>query len=144
MIENDTIKLLRECDAGVKMGVSSITEVVNHVKDEKFRQSLKQCKTEHDKLSDEIQSLLQSYQDDGKSPNPIAKGMSWIKTNMTLMADDSDSSIADIMTDGCSMGVKSPARYFNQYEAADEYSKDIAKRIIGLEEQPGADIRRYL
>ena len=25
MIEQDTIKLLRECDAGVKMGVSSIT-----------------------------------------------------------------------------------------------------------------------
>ncbi len=144
MIESDTIKLLRECDAGVKMGVSSITEVVDHVKNEDFRQSLTKCKAEHDKLSDEIQGLLQDYNDDGKSPNPIAKGMSWMKTNMTLMADDSDSSIADIMTDGCNMGVKSLARYLNQYEAADEFSKDIAKRLISLEEQLGADIRRYL
>lgn len=144
MIESDTIKLLRECDAGVKMGVSSITEVVDHVKNEDFRQYLTKCKAEHDKLSDEIQSLLDDYNDDGKSPNPIAKGMSWMKTNMTLMADDSDSSIADIMTDGCNMGVKSLARYLNQYEAADEFSKDIAKRLISLEEQLGADIRRYL
>lgn len=144
MIENDTIKLLRECDAGVKMGVSSITEVVDHVKNEDFRRSLTKCKAEHDKLSDEIQSLLDDYHDDGKSPNPIAKGMSWMKTNMTLMADSSDSSIADIMTDGCSMGVKSLARYLNQYKAADEFSKDIAKRLISLEEQLGADIRRYL
>lgn len=144
MIESDTIKLLRECDAGVKMGVSSITEVVDHVKNEDFRQSLQKCKAEHDKLSDEIQSLLDDYNDDGKSPNPIAKGMSWMKTNMTLMADDSDSSIADIMTDGCNMGVKSLVRYLNQYEAADEFSKDIAKRLISLEEQLGADIRRYL
>ena len=81
MIESDTIKLLRECDAGVKMGVSSITEVVDHVKNEDFRQSLTKCKAEHDKLSDEIQSLLDDYNDDGKSPNPIAKGMSWMKTN---------------------------------------------------------------
>lgn len=144
MIESDTIKLLRECDAGVKMGVSSITEVVDHVKNEDFRQSLTKCKAEHDKLSDEIQSLLDDYNDDGKSPNPIAKGMSWMKTNMTLIADDSDSSIADIMTDGCNMGVKSLARYLNQYEAANEFSKDIAKRLISLEEQLGADIRRYL
>ena len=29
MIEQDTIKLLRECDAGIKMGVSSIDEVLD-------------------------------------------------------------------------------------------------------------------
>lgn len=29
MVEPDTIKLLRECDAGIKMGISSIEEVLN-------------------------------------------------------------------------------------------------------------------
>ena len=37
MIEQDTIKLLRECDAGVKMGVSSIDDVLKYVKSEKER-----------------------------------------------------------------------------------------------------------
>ena len=31
MISPDTIKLLRECDAGIKMGVSSIDEVLGYV-----------------------------------------------------------------------------------------------------------------
>ena len=31
MIEKDTIRLLRECDAGIKMGVASIDEVLDNV-----------------------------------------------------------------------------------------------------------------
>ena len=31
VIEEDTIKLLRECDAGIKMGVEAIDEVIQYV-----------------------------------------------------------------------------------------------------------------
>ena len=144
MIEQDTIKLLRECDAGIKMGVASISEVENHVQDEAFRQNLAQCKQEHEKLKREVQKELDRYGDEGKNPNPFAKGMSWMKTNMKLGMDDTDATIADLMTYGCNMGVKSLNRYLNQYKAADERSKDIAKRLINLEQQLTLDIRRYL
>lgn len=144
MIEQDTIKLLRECDAGVKMGVSSIDEVLDYVADGTFRRLLSKCKGEHDKLDDEIDSLLDKYHDDGKDPNPMAKSMSWMKTNMKLAVNESDETIADLMTDGCNMGVKSLNKYLNKYEAADEKSKDIAKRLINLEEKLAIDIREYL
>jgi hypothetical protein len=58
--------------------------------------------------------------------------------------NDTDATVADLMTDGCNMGVKSLNRYLNQYEAADEVSKDIAKRLINLEEKLAVDIRQYL
>ncbi len=144
MIEKDTIKLLRECDAGVKMGVTSITEVIDHVKSEEFRKLLADCRSEHEKLDREIDSLLNKYEDKGKDPNPIAKGMSWMKTNIMLDMKDKDSTVADLMTDGCNMGVKSLNRYLNQYEAADEVSKDITKRLINLEEKLAVDIREWL
>lgn len=144
MIENDTIKLLRECDAGVKMGVASIEDVWDHVRSEDFKQHLNACKDEHQKLASEIQTLLDKYSDDGKDPNPMAKGMSWLKTNVKLGLSDSDSTVADLMTDGCNMGVKSLNRYLNQYKAADEVSKDITKRLINLEEKLTTDIRGYL
>jgi len=144
MIESDTIKLLRECDAGVKMGVTSINEVYEHVKAREFKDCLNRCKDEHEKLGDEIRLLLDRYRDDGKDPNPIAKSMSWMKTNMKLGLDDSDKTVADLMTDGCNMGVKSLNRYLNQYEAADEVSKDITKRLINLEEQLTVQIRQFL
>ena len=127
MVEQDTIKLLRECDSGVKMGVASIDDVLKHAQSEDLKNRLLACKHEHESLGLEIDALLKEYHDDGKEPNPIAKGMSWMKTNMKLGMKESDKTIADLITDGCDMGVKSLSRYLNQYKAADERSKDIAK-----------------
>jgi hypothetical protein len=144
MIEQDTIRLLRECDAGVKMGVESIEEVVEKIQNEEFRQVLVESRKHHDELDQELQQLLDQYQDEGKEPNPMLKGMSWVKVNAMLLMKPSDETIADLMTDGCDMGVKSLSKYLNQYKAADEASKDIAKRLIALEESLGKEIRGYL
>lgn len=144
MIEQDTIKLLRECDAGVKMGVSAIDEVIDYVESKDLKKELNACKDEHDKLAREIEEQLARFQDDGKEPNPMAKGMSWMKTNIKLVVNESDNTIADLITDGCNMGVKSLNKYLNKYEAADEFSKDICKRLINLEEKLAIQMREYL
>ena len=54
MVESDTIKLLRECDAGVRMGIDSIEEVLDSVKSQKLEKYLTDCKDEHVKLQNEI------------------------------------------------------------------------------------------
>ncbi|MCQ2484409.1 MAG: hypothetical protein MJ168_03635 [Clostridia bacterium] len=144
MIEKDTIRLLRECDAGIKMGVDSINDVLNDVSNDEFKKLLSDCRNEHEKLNSEIQSLLDEYGDDGKDPNPMAKGMSWIKTNAKMAWDGSDNTIADLMTDGCNMGVKSLSKYLNQYKAASEKTKDIAKKLIAIEGTLSTDMRPYL
>lgn len=144
MIEQDTVKLLRECDAGAKMGISSIEDVLGHVHSDTLEKCLTDCKKEHEALNTEIQELLDRYKDDGKEPPALASMMSEMMTNMKLAVHESDATIADIMTDGCNMGVKSLSRYLNQYAAADEKSKDITKRLIALEEQLAADLRDYL
>ncbi len=144
MIEADTIKLLRECDAGIQMGVAAIDDVLDYVNNETLWKYLADCKDEHNKLKEEIQTLLDKYHDDGKQPNAMAKSMSWMKTNMKLVMNESDATIADLMTDGCNMGVKSLNQYLNQYKAADEKTKDITKRLINLEERLAVDIRCFL
>ena len=144
MIEQDTIKLLRECDAGIKMGVSSIEDVLPYVDSAKLEKLLTKCKEEHAKLDSELQEQLDKFGDDGKEPNPMAKGMSWLKTNVMLAMKESDHTIADLMTDGCDMGVKSLSKYLNEYAAADEFSKDIAKKLIALEAKLSEDLREFL
>lgn len=144
MIEQDTIKLLRECDSGIKMGVASIADVYDRVSSPKLRDCLNACKDQHDELDKELQQQLGRYHDEGKDPNPMAKGMSWIKTNVKLGMDDSDNTIADLMTDGCDMGIKSLCRYLNQYQAADEKSKDICKKLIKLEEKLRTQMQDFL
>lgn len=144
MIEQDTVRLLRECDAGVKMGISSIEDVLGHVHASKLETLLTDCKREHEKLSTEIQELLDKYQDEGKEPPALASAMSELMMKFKLAVNESDETITDLMTDGCDMGVKSLSRYLNQYKAADEVSKDIAKRLIKLEADLAVSIRPFL
>lgn len=67
-----------------------------------------------------------------KEPNVMAQGMSWIKTNIKLAMNTSDETLAELMTDGCNMGVKSLSRYLNQYKAADDRAKAITKKLINF------------
>lgn len=144
MIENDTIKLLRECDAGAKMGIESIGDVMPYVKHQGLRDSLEQGKRTHCALEREIHEALDRFGDEGKNPPAIAEKMSWLKTNVKLLVEESDATIADLMTDGCNMGIKSLRRYLNQYAAADEDSKRVAERLIRSEIDLTEDIKSYL
>ncbi len=144
MIHEDTIKLLRECDAGIKMGVGSIDDVLDHVENADLKSLLTTCKKEHEKLDRELRQLLHKYNDEGKDPNFMAENMAKMKTGVKLGIKDTDNTVADLMTDGCNMGVKSLNRYLNQYAAADEVSKDITKRLINLEAQLAVDMRKFL
>ncbi|MBE7024016.1 MAG: hypothetical protein IJ285_06940 [Clostridia bacterium] len=144
MINHDTVELLKECNAGIKMGVNSIDEVLDKVKDEKLKTILEKSKENHQNLGSETHEMLNKIDEEGKEPNLMAQGMSWLKTNVMLAMDHTDKVIADLITDGCDMGTKSLNKYLNQYEAASEDAKNIAKRLIKLEDDLAADIRSYL
>ncbi len=144
MVHSDTIELLKECNAGVKMGVTSIDDVMDKIKDEELKRILHSSKEKHQELGSGLHETLNKYAEEGKEPNPMARGMSWIKTNVMMSMDDSDKTIADVMTDGCDMGIKSLTRYLNKYQAADEDSKNMAKDLIALEERLRKDLQPYL
>lgn len=143
MIEQDTIKLLRECDSGAKMGIEAINGVIEHVCDA-FREELVKARNEHEEIEHGIRIELDSFGDEGKDPAIAAKAMSYIKTNVKIGIDPSDATAADLITDGCDMGVKSLSRYLNQYKAASESSKNTAKRLISSEENLARTARKYL
>lgn len=144
MIEDDTIKLLRECDAGIKMGMDAIGNVIDHVHDDTFRKTLADSRSSHQCIQEEIEKLLGRYHDDGKQPAMMASAMSHMKTSAKLMADNTDAAVADVLTDGCNMGIKSLTKYLHKYQAADEQTKDITKRLIALEEDLLHDMSEYL
>lgn len=144
MENNDTVSLLKECDSGTKMAVSSIAEVLEKIQASDMRQLLRKTREHHEQLGNEIHALLLRHHSDEKDPSLMAKGMSWMKTNMKMSMDDSDAAIADLMTDGCDMGIKSLYRYLNQYPAADHTSKELCRKLISIEEQFRTDLHSYL
>jgi hypothetical protein len=141
---SDTIELLKECNSGIKMGVSSIDEVLEYVKDDELKAILTSSKEKHSILGDDTNAMLDNYHESGKEPNPMAKAMSWIKVNFKISNSHNDSTIADLIVDGCNMGTKSLYKYLNDYSNAEEKAKDIAKRLINIEEKLITDLRSYL
>lgn len=143
-MNTDTVELLKECNSGIKMGVCSIDEVLDNVTNQEFKQILINSKEEHQKLGSETHELLNNRDESGTEPNMMAKGMAWLKTNVVLAVENSDKNIAKLITDGCDMGTKSLCKYVNKYESASDEAKDIAKRLIKIEDDLAADIRCYL
>lgn len=144
MINDDTISLLRECNSGTQMGVYSIDEVLEKVTDKKLYDILSSSKECHTQLGNELHILLQKYDDTTKDAPAIAKGMSWLKTNTKLVLDDSDRVCADLITDGCHMGIKTVQRYINQYAGADKESKNKAEELIRIEENLANNLKPFL
>ena len=144
MEDRDTIKLLKECDAGSKMAVTSLDEILEKVENVNLKKLLMETKGHHEKLGNEIHTLLNEYGSEEKEPNAMAKGMSWMKTNVKLAMHESDRTIADLMTDGCNMGIKSLYKYMNQYPGANSKVKDICKKLISIEDQLRKELRAYL
>lgn len=144
MESTDTIHLLKECDAGSKMAVSSIDEVIEKVSSEQMKQLLTESKNHHEKLGNEIHAMLNENNAEEKEPNPIAKGMAYMKTGVKMTMDNSDATVADLITDGCNMGVKTLNKYKNQYKNADSKSVSLCDSLISIEEKLCKDLREYL
>lgn len=143
-MQKDTIKLLRECELGIKMAIQVMEEVMDEVRDCNFQEILVKSKDEHEKLYQEIEVYLESMEEEEKELSFVAKGMSWMETNLKLLANDRDSRIAEIIYDGCRMGIKTLSQYVNEYFYASDMAKDITYRLISCEEKLEKEIRKYL
>ena len=104
MIHRDTVCLLRECDAGLRMGVASIDDVLEHVRSDDFREALCACRSAHERLGEDIRAALGRFGDEGKAPNAMARGMAWLKTRAELAVSPTDATAAKLIRDGCEMG----------------------------------------
>lgn len=143
-MNKDTENLLKECNAGIKMGERAIKKVLPRVKNKGLKRALEVCQNTHANLGDRTHELLKRGGGDTKPPHAVASAMSDAKINMKMMMNPTDASVADVMTDGCNMGVKSLSRYLNQYKNADSRSKEIAKELIASEEYLCASMREFL
>lgn len=142
--ESDTKKLLRECDAGIKMGISTLDDVMNSVGDVNLEQRLKSSKQEHENFRTVAEVMLNDIKDEGKSPNPMAKTMSHMKAKMATAVNKNDSTAAKLVTQGCDMGIKSLNRYLDKYTEADSRSRSLAMDIISAEEELVTDLKKYI
>lgn len=135
MEQKDTIKLLKECEAGTQMAISAIEDILPRVEDTKFRDILSESKEHHEKIKNEIHDFLSQGGYDDKDPGLMAQSMSALKTNWKMSMNESDCTAADLIVEGCHMGIRSLHKYCNKYKNAEHKAKDVCNRLLDIEEE---------
>ncbi len=141
---NDTVKLLKECDAGIRMGEDAMKRLIPKAKSPELKNALEVARDTHTALAGEVREELLKNNGSISDAHPVAHLMSNVKLGVKLMIKDSDKTIANFMTDGCDMGIKSLSRFLNEYKGASTSSRDIAKRLIASEEYLENKLRGFL
>ena len=66
------------------------------------------------------------------------------EAHKALAVSPADETVADLITDGCNMGVKSLIRYRNRYPNASETARQIAGQLIDSEQTLCKSMQAYL
>lgn len=143
-MNEDTINLLKECNAGGKSGTNSMEQVKPYIENEKLKSIIDKYNDKHIKIGEECHKMLNEFHEEEKDPQVSAKTFSWISTKIKLMKNDDTHEIADIMIDGCNMGIKSVSEYINKYKNASKDSMDLAKKLVKTEQEFMNELLRFL
>lgn len=143
-MNEDTMKLLQECSSGCKMAVESIDEVKEYTQDESLKKILDSYRRKHEKLEREASTLLLEAGRSDKEPGMMASIMSKFMTDFKLMMKNDSHQAGKLMMDGSNMGIQSICKYVNDYAQADDKAKDIAKRLVKIEEEFMLEMKQFM
>ena len=133
-MNEDGIKLLRECNSGCKNATDSMEQILPYIGDSGLKKLVEDYNRKHIKIGDECQKLLNDHGEDEKDPPKVTKAMAWFGTELKLAFDDSSEKISDMLVDGCNMGIKGLSKNYNRYSKAESEVRDIVFELINIEQ----------
>ena len=143
-VSQDTVELLKECDAGCKMAIDSMEQISKFVTDDQLKSLIQKYNGEHIKMKEDIHRMLNNIGAEGKEPNLMAKASSWLQSEVKMTMNCDSKQAAHLLTDGCNMGVTSLCEYKNAYKAADEKSVAICEDLCDIETRMATDLQKFL
>lgn len=143
-MNTESIALLKECNSGCKSATNSMEQIIPDIKDEKLRKMVEDYNKKHIKLGDECHVVLKDNGMMEQDPNKISKAMAKVSIEFKLAIDSTTDKIADMLVDGCTMGIKSLSKYINQNKGAESKVKDLAFELISIEQDFMNELLAYL
>ena len=133
MDSNINLTILNEISKAAKMGMESISFVIQKVGDENMKENLSTQYSEYGKISDRVNTEFEKY---GEVPDESPFGtkmMSYIGTELNTIKDKSNSHIAEIMIQGGNMGIRECQKLLNHNPQADEPVKNILNDFVTMQ-----------
>ncbi len=143
-MNEDTINLLKECNSGCKMATNSMEQMNPYIDNDAFKTMVNNYNKKHIDLGDKCHELLNSEGENEKDPQSMQKIFSWMKTEVQLRMKEDDEKIAEMLADGCHMGIKSLSKYLKQYKEATPDSINLTMQLIKEEQEFYQELLHYL
>lgn len=137
------IHIYKDCD----MSVSVLSKLLNELKekDNKIKDSIEDVLKEYQNFKEQTKELLDK---DGVKPekeNLVTKIMGNMGVSKEVKDDNSDSSIADMLVKGISMGSIDMEKKLSQYkDCLDENIKEFVESFLKFQESAIDKLKKYL
>lgn len=126
------------------MGKTTIDQILKEVKDLEFRDILKEQLKDYEYIVDKCDNLLNTAGKLPKGIDAMPKIMSYFKIKMDTLKDDTSSHIAEMMMQGSNMGITEITKNLNKYNNVDNTTKDLASRLLKIEQDNIEALKPYL
>lgn len=136
--------ILNEVNKGIKMGMDSISNISEKVKDSNFKKDLQFQYNKYNEILNKVNNQLSKYGEFPKELNPMQKAMGWMTIEWNTMDDKSDSKISEMMLKGTNMGIIEGVKLLNNNPNADTETKNILSEFVKFQENTVEQLKKYL
>ena len=137
-------ELIQYVQKTAQMGCEGILSVMPYAQEPSFKRVLQDQLDEYRHLEQEAGSLLESKGEDRADVGILAKCSARAMSAGKLIADSSDSKIAEMTIQGNNMGVSKTLAHLHDYKGQDDKAKDLASRLLATEKANVQQLQPYL
>lgn len=141
---NNPQYILNELEKGIKMGMDSLSNVSEKVKDTELKRDLATQYDEYNEILNKVNDTLKNYNEFPKEVKPTTKAMSWMGIQFNTMMDNSDSKIAEITIQGYNMGIIEGNKLLNNNPKVENNIKNLLNQFIDFQENSINKLKQYL
>lgn len=141
---NENTELLNFIYQNAQMGVETINQLLEIVKDNDFSDYLKEKREGYDQMLEDARNKLDELGYDEAGLTTFEKIKTYFMINMQTLSDDSTSHIAEMMMVGSTMGIINTIRSLHKYTSADKNLIMMMKTLQTFEEKSYNDLKIFI
>lgn len=142
---NANVEFLNYIYQNSQMGVDTLTQLSEYVKDEALQTQLEKQLDGYREFHKRAKEMLNKNGYDEKGLGTFEKMRTYLMVNWQTMSDDSVSHIAEMLIQGSNMGITEAVKKLNQYEKAVEKEiKNLMKELLNFEEENVEKLKMFL
>lgn len=137
-------ELLQFVHKTCEMGVVGLTDVKNKISGREMKSAVDSQIKEYRQITQRSEKMLRSAGKKPENPGMMAKASSGAMSAMKLMADSSDSKIAEMVIQGNTMGITKGTKHLNDYSGDDPKVRGLMRQLIDTQQANVDEMKKFL